>query len=544
MHQDLAGRGIGSWWARLPRVIGLLVILINFAIQCPLSVGVETTSGSVQSTGNEGSVKETGIKEKDGAQAEKLAAAEAVERNGQIFVDWPQPQATILFSGELNGYLEPCGCAGLENQLGGLKRRHTLIKNLRQQGWPLVALDLGGQVRRFGPQANIKFRFAMESLLQIGYSGVGLGVHDLQLGIDPVLFVLANLDPENNPLVSANVALFGFESGFSSRYRVLEAGGQHIAVTSILGTKFQAGMANNSEVTWIDPVAALDEVAPNMASKGCDWQVLMVHGDLEEAANLALLYPQFELVASTGGAEVPPDRIQVIEGTNTRLIEVGHKGMYVIAVGLYGDPENSIRYQRVPLDHRFTDSPEMQTALVKYQNELETLGLEGLELAGVGHPRDQFVGSAVCADCHTEATEVFEETPHAHATQTLVDMKPPRHYDPECLSCHVVGWDPQRFFPYRSGYFGLQATPHLQGNGCENCHGPGAAHVAVESGEKEVAQEQQMQLRQNMRLTLQPAAGEKMGAAEKKCVECHDTDNSPDFDFQDYWEQVKHHGKE
>ena len=35
------------------------------------------------------------------------------------------------------------------------------------------------------------------------------------------------------------------------------------------------------------------------------------------------------------------------------------------------------------------------------------------------------VGSAVCADCHTEATEVFENTPHAHATETLVqDLLP------------------------------------------------------------------------------------------------------------------------
>ncbi len=477
------------------------------------------------------------------AQTEKFAA-EAVKLNGPIFVDWPRPQVAILFTGALNGYLEPCGCAGLENQLGGLKRRHTLIKQLRQKGWPLVALDLGGQVRRFGPQANIKFRYALESLLQMGYSGIGLGARELQLDTDAVLYVLANLEPKNNPLVSANVALFDFESGFSSRFRVLEAGGQRIGVTSVLGKKYKAAIAKVTGVTWLDPVEALAEVAPQMASEDCDWQVLMVHGDPEEATALGRHYPQFQLVAATDGAEEPPNRAQSIEGTDTQLIEVGHKGMYAIVIGIYSEPQKSMRYQRVPLDIRFADSPEMQEKLVAYQHELETLGLDGLGLTGVNNPKGQFAGSATCADCHTTATEKFEETAHAHATQTLVDLDPPRHYDPECLSCHVVGWDPQRFFPYKSGYFGLQATPHLRGNGCENCHGPGAAHVAAENGEEEVDDQQLNQLRAALRLPLKPAAGEKLSAAEKKCLECHDLDNSPEFNFQKYWPPMEHVGKD
>jgi hypothetical protein len=28
------------------------------------------------------------------------------------------------------------------------------------------------------------------------------------------------------------------------------------------------------------------------------------------------------------------------------------------------------------------------------------------------------------------------------------------------------------------------------------------------------------------------------------CMECHDQDNSPDFDFQKYWPKVKHEGKD
>ena len=54
----------------------------------------------------------------------------------------------------------------------------------------------------------------------------------------------------------------------------------------------------------------------------------------------------------------------------------------------------------------------------------------------------------------TKAYEVWSKTPHAHATDSLV--KPPnsrgniaRHFDPECLSCHVTGWDPQQLIGQR-----------------------------------------------------------------------------------------------
>ncbi len=41
--------------------------------------------------------------------------------------------------------------------------------------------------------------------------------------------------------------------------------------------------------------------------------------------------------------------------------------------------------------------------------------------------------------------------PHSRATRDLTDPGErtwvKRNYDPECLSCHVTGWNPQNFFP-------------------------------------------------------------------------------------------------
>ncbi len=485
----------------------------------------------------------------DGGYGKSAEDNDPVKRNGPIFEGWTKPQFALMFSGDMDGFLEPCGCAGLDNQLGGLKRRHTLIKKLEADGWPLVKLDSGGMVRRVGPQSEIKYRYALESLMKLGYQAIGLGARELQLSSDSLLFVLANLDAEQNPLVSANISLFDSSSPFTKPYRVVEAGGKRIGITSILVEKHKLAIKNSSDVLWQDPAEALRKVMPQLEKENCDLLVLMTSADPNEAAPLAKQFPQFDLI-TTAGASEPPLRTKLIEGTETQLIESGHKGMYVIVLGIYDDPDEPVKYQRVPLDHRFDDSPDMKQMLATYQNELRDTGLDGLGITGVKNPDGQFVGSAACGDCHTTAMEIFEGTPHSHATETLVKLDPQRHFDPECLSCHATGWNPQKYFPYASGFLGLESTPHLTANGCENCHGPGKAHVDAELGETDVTEAEQEQLRAAMRLKIVENEGNKDGQVFKnakvvqRCVECHDTDNSPDFDFQEYWPLVEHVGKD
>jgi hypothetical protein len=468
--------------------------------------------------------------------------ADAIKKNGEIFVGWPKPKFTLIFTGEMDGYIEPCGCAGLENQLGGMKRRYTFLKQLADNGWNPVPLDMGGQVRRAGPQSQIKFKFGMQAIIDCGYQVVGLGFKDLQFCSDTMLFVMANVDPDKNPLVSANIDFYGIAKPF----KVIEIADKKIGVTTVLGAKHQQAFAESDEIKIVDPVEGLKTVVPQIEAANCDVKILLVHGDPEEAAALAKQFPQFNFVGTTGGAETPPNRSRPIEGTDSYLVEAGHKGQYAIAIGVYDDPQQPVRYQRVPLDHRFADAKEMQDILIAYQNELESLGLDGLGLKGTKHPVDSFAGSEACADCHTQAYAIWEETTHSHATETLENLDPPRHFDPECLSCHVTGWNPQEYFPYDSGYMGLEESPLMHHNGCENCHGPAAAHVAAEDGDDMVKDAEIEALRKALRIKLVENEGNKegqvLGAVVKKCQECHDLDNSPDFNFQEYWPTVKHEG--
>lgn len=470
-----------------------------------------------------------------------------VKRNGPIFENWQKPVVTFLLTSSQNGYVEPCGCAGLDNMKGGLKRRHSLLKQLKADGWPVVALDAGNQVKRFGPQTEIKFRYIVQALEKLDYKAVGFGLNDLRMDI---LAVAVNLNPETNPFVSANVALVDFESGFTKRFRIIEAGGKKIGVTTVLGKAEQIQVPNSDAFSVIDPSMALKEVVPKMQAAGCDLMILLANTSTKETQALAKEFPAFDFVVCPGDSEVAPDKVIDIPGTKTKLIETGHKGTYLPMLGIYDNPSEPFKYQLVPLDARFPDSKEMHENMRKYQKDLETIGL--LQLV---NNRSEFklgrtfVGSEACGDCHSSAMEVFEDSPHAHATKTLVELKPSRQFDPECLSCHVTGWNPQKFFPYKSGYLGINKTPKLIDNGCENCHGPASKHVAMENDDSQTDAAREP-FRAELRLEIGENEGNKKGQKSdgkviKMCLECHDGDNSPKFDFQEYWENdIVHQGKD
>jgi hypothetical protein len=249
---------------------------------------------------------------------------------------------------------------------------------------------------------------------------------------------------------------------------------------------------------------------------------------------LARRFPQFDIIVTTDGPPVPPSEPKRIAGGRTLLIEVGEKVKDVVVLGLFDDPQHPVRYQRVPLDSRFAPSSRMTARLAGYQAEIQQLGLEGLSVRPLPHPRREtlgdFVGSERCADCHAGSFSVWDQSGHARATRTLVELDPPRQFDPECMACHMTGWHPLGCFPYEGGYRGLDTTPQLAAVGCEACHGPGGKHSAAEEGSDH---DLQRALREAVSLAQDDAR-------QRVCITCHDVDNSPDFDFDAYWPDVEH----
>ena len=459
------------------------------------------------------------------------------QRNGSIFTNWSTPQAVLVITGELDGYIQPCGCTGKENQKGGLSRRQNFLTSLKSAGWPVVAVDLGGLVKRFGRQAEVKYQSIADGLRQMGYSGIGFGPADLRLPAEELVAAVAPVGNEPTPFLSANVGLLGLDADITPRFRVVEIGGLRIGITSVLADSKSANLRNAAiEVTTAE--AALQDVVELMQPGLCDHYVLLSWGNPEEARELAKSFPQFDVIVTSGGADEPPASLPVLEN-GARLVELGHKGMFAVTIGFFDTPDAPIKSQRVPLDARWGEAEDMIDLLATYQRQLESLGLTGLGLSPIRHQTGRrFAGSDACNDCHTYAYEVWEDSSHSYALTTLEDQEPRRDGDPECLSCHVVGWSPQRFEPFEGGFLSMQKTPHLAHNGCENCHGPAAAHAAVERGDVRASVTERDRLRGELTMSIDTPESKQQVIAN--CLECHDLDNSPEFEFDDYWPSVDH----
>ncbi len=471
-----------------------------------------------------------------------------------IVKDWPQPAFVLAITGQQHGYIEPCGCS--PRQSGGLARRADLFRQLREEKkWPVLGLETGGTLegsRVTRRQSLLKFNMNLEALNNMGYRVLGLGTEELKLGANKLFEIYSERNVQEGfdlPFVAANVVLHGSpELGTPLTYRLLKVGGKKVAVTSVFGNEFKSefSLINEDEIKIIDPAVALPKVLAAMKAEKPDVLVVLSYDNVEASQALAKKFPELDVVVSAAGPDDPGDDYEMIG--KTLFFVSGMKGKHVNVVGFYPGEKVGVRFERIELDQdRFGRDPQMRVLMTKYQEQLKEEWLDPsseTRTRAPDHPSEnQFMGAKSCAQCHASAYEVWDGSNHAHATASLLDGRPEekgtwidRTYDPECLSCHATGWDAKEALPYRDGFIDALTTPHLAGNQCENCHGPGSQHVKLEADWKKsggVLSEALTASRRAVRVT--------QAQAEKKvCLNCHDFDNSPKFDFKTYWPQIEH----
>ena len=507
----------------------------------------------------------------DPVDAAQTAAAPYVDP----LADWEQPLAAVVFTGEVHGYLEPCGCS--EKQNGGVARRSALFKELREErGWEVLAADLGGTVRRNRLQTELKFAAMRRAMDEMGYGVLNLGPEELRLGADYLL----QHSFDAPPLIGANVSFYGDLTGDVAasaeieRVKILEAGGLKIGFTGVVGDTMGEEL-NNPAPTSMQGVFDVAEALPRALEElaDCDVKVLLSQAYPEQTTKFLQTYPGFDVAVTAGGPEDPSPEPEIVatDAGDALLLRVGHKGKNAGVLGLYPPKEGQDRprlaYGLAILSKaRYGHDEEMDPIMAGYQQSISD-NVEAIfeDLAPSAPPRPGgYVGAAKCGECHTKAYAKWKESPHAHALASLTEGREhfegdwaDRRLDPECLSCHVTGWNPQEYFPYEGGYLperiaknadgaGLDWTEGvagpdrhrlLQNQQCENCHGPGSGHVATFTkwkADPESVPQRDLQLA-NRAMHIDLAT-----ASQSTCVKCHDGDNSPDFDFAEYWPKIAH----
>ncbi|QDT39181.1 multiheme c-type cytochrome [Stratiformator vulcanicus] len=488
----------------------------------------------------------------------------AVPEAGPPFADWEQPDAVLLISSEQFGYLEPCGCSA--SQAGGMARRAGLFRMIKEKGWPLAAIDLGGTVKRHRRQSQFKFSSNLEALKLLDYAALGVGPEELKLRPDYLLSQNV-IDPETGqaalPFLGANQMFFDIPDldGGPIKTKVFEAGPVRFGVAQILGDSIRDSIVpggSTADFSTTAPTDVLPDVIESLEAAEVDVMVLLSYATPSESTELAAAYPQFDIVVTARGPEDPPEKAEQIG--DTLLLRVGQKGKHIGAVGVTKAEESGIdlKFELVELDAaRFDHVTAMDEVMASYQTLLEDYESEVFAdiPEGDAPPGGTYVGADRCGKCHTKAFAKWSKSRHAKAYHSLIEGREnfegdwvPRNHDPECLSCHVTGWDAQDVFPFKSGFLpeaiaSQKGDPDryhlLKGQQCENCHGPGSHHSEVMQtwldDKNAVPQPEFRAAAKEMKIELTEAR-------DNLCIKCHDHENSPKFNFAEYWSKVKHSG--
>ncbi|MCY1035714.1 cytochrome c family protein [Corallococcus sp. BB11-1] len=460
------------------------------------------------------------------------------------------PGAVLFISADTRGYLGPCGCS--ENMRGGIGRAAFQVQQARLGGQPVLYVDGGNSL--FGeltlkpdqvPQEERKAKALADAFRTMGLAVRATGALDDTRGADFRRGLgLPEVAPGGVKLLDAGarkVAVVAAASGEALVQASQQARAQGADfVVGLLDQPLEAAQA----AAALPGLAANLVVATHSAGEFSAEENRLVRSDVPVVAvqskGRSLLRVDLTYAAAKG-----PFTLQRSQGDTDREVTALEQRLALLdkEINLPGiDPKlkalkqgkrdelsarkqglltappapatdvNGFALRFLPLESNLASAKDAQALVTAYDADVGKLNLEWAKAHGQDCPlpaKDQagFVGSAACADCHPEATTVWQGSKHHHAWETLEAVGKQHHLN--CIGCHVTGWQQP------GGVCRLDKVAGREDVGCESCHGPGSRHVDAPGADTIVG---------------------KPGQAV--CVTCHNPENSPHFDFATYLPRI------
>ena len=157
-----------------------------------------------------------------------------------------------------------------------------------------------------------------------------------------------------------------------------------------------------------------------------------------------------------------------------RQIEYTQRAIIKLEAEISSVPEGNgntmdLQLELKPLNRQIENDQTIETLIAQAQADITNLESQDAVTPYTG----DYVGSQACANCHQDIYASWSKTAHAKAWETLVVQD--RALDPACFSCHSTGGGLENG-PSRP--LEVSQAKHLQGVGCESCHGAGKEHLA------------------------------------------------------------------
>jgi len=406
----------------------------------------------------------------------------------------------LTATGDLRGEIKPCGCSP-DGDMGGLLRRGSYLKQQRSQHPDLLYLDLGNNFPPPSEQGTLKVALIQKALHKLHPKAILVGPNELSYGaatLDTTLpYLLSNArvsksSPRSRVLLkSQKVSLRGFLSP-SQTYQNANESSELIPANSELLQQWEK------------------EFDPNMS-----YRVLLFRGDEKELEFFAQS-KLFDLIITGNNNDDELNQVLEMNTATEGFQSVPTKGQGALQGRLQKKQKSGkANLDVVWLTSVYADDSELQGGFEEYDSEVKDLFFTNLDRMDAQKQNSPYVGAKQCESCHQKEYLTWKSTPHAHAMETLKKAK--KHFDPECIQCHTVGFQAELKQKESSGFLSNALTPHLANVQCENCHGAARSHVKDPT---------------RNRLPIR--------TPKSQCAGCHLGSHSPKFNFKKYWTKIRH----
>lgn len=393
-------------------------------------------------------------------------------------------QVTLFITGDLQGYLIPCGCR--TSPAGGLSRRLPILEKIKKENPEsiVIPVELPNVYTDRNPSKDLINKTVGEFLFKNKFL-VSLGERDLLLG------------DKLRDYYKGDYYLTGVE-GFKEE-EVIELGGYKkipFGEKSRLHLMFFSEMEGKPDF----PINTFREKIKNKEN-----DVYIIFGNISPQTIEKFLNEKVQILAffATWGNSVTsvPQKAK-----NSWVVFLGDKGRRYAQCDIsYFEGKWTVwtETQYLNRDFSFDENEEVKinTVLKQVESENEKI-LSSIENKFEG--KSNYSGSSYCKSCHKMEYEKWEKTGHFSATKVLeIDHQ---EKNPECLVCHTTGFD-------KGGY--PNSKIDFTGVGCEECHGVGKDH---------------------------PPSKMKVERGIEMCFKCHTKRDSPYFN-EGYFQLIEHSSK-
>ena len=343
----------------------------------------------------------------------------------------------------------------------------------------------------------------------MSYSMFNLGYKDFVFGLQ---FLLDYTDQFNVPTINTNVVYEDTGENLTEPYKIIELGMMKVGFLGVVAKNDESEIVNDSlgherTIKVLDEMTTLQTKIDTLKDE-VDVIVVLANVGLKKSITIANEIEGIDVIICSNGEEITDNYLYY---NGVYIVKAGYDGKYIGNLTLTFDIAKNIAVADcsiVELGSSIPEDEDLKALMDEYHYRLEEHKDELLDIEQEDPDTGwYYVGSSTCSTCHASQDSQWNDTAHNDAFISLFNSG--QDYNKECIPCHTTG------FGFTGGFIISDETPEMEGVQCEMCHGAGGEHVETQTVTYGIV-------------------------SEATCLKCHTTENSPEFDYDTYYQTIKH----